>query len=233
MDILKQSLLEWNISLTEHQTAQFEKYYELLIQKNQVMNLTAITDKAEVQEKHFLDSLALTQAMPLRGDERLIDIGTGAGFPGVPLKILYPDLQVVLADALLKRVGFLNEVIGELALDGITAVHARAENLGQDPNCRETFELCVSRAVAPLNLLAEYCLPMVRTGGFFVAYKAVTAKEELCEAGHAIEVLGGGTAEIREMIIGPSRLARSLVILPKTGSTPPKYPRAKAGKKPL
>lgn len=233
MDILKQYLLKWNIPLTADQEEQFRTYYELLISKNRVMNLTAITDRAEVQEKHFLDSLALTQANPLRGDEKLIDIGTGAGFPGIPLKIIYPGLQMVLADALLKRVGFLNEVIEKLSLSGITAVHARAELLGQDPDHREKYDLCVSRAVAPLNLLAEYCLPMVKPGGCFAAYKAVTAEEEVREAQNALLVLGGGPAEITEMKVGPSGLIRSLIIVPKERSTPDKYPRAKAAKKPL
>ena len=233
MRILTEYLEKWNITLSESQVQQFEDYYELLIRRNEVMNLTAITDRAEVQEKHFLDSLALTLAVPLRGDESLIDIGTGAGFPGIPLKIAFPEMKIILADALHKRVGFLNEVIDRLSLDGITAVHARAEDLGHDPAYRESFDLCVSRAVAPLNLLSEYCLPLVKRGGLFAAYKSVNVREEAEQAGRAFTELGGGPARISELTLGPSNLPRSFVIVPKTGTTPEKYPRAKAKKKPL
>ena len=235
MEILTRGLEKWNIALTDRQISQFERYYELLIQKNEVMNLTAITDRAEVQEKHFLDSLALTQAVSLSGRETVIDVGTGAGFPGIPLKILFPEMKIVLADALQKRIGFLQEVIETLELADITTVHGRAEDLGHDPLYREQFDLCVSRAVAPLNILSEYCLPFVKTGGIFAAYKAAAAKEELQEAEHALEVLAGGEAQIKELNVGPSGLNRSFAVIKKTGVTPEKYPRAagKVKKKPL
>lgn len=233
MKLLQQYLLPWNISLNPRQEAQFELYYEMLIQKNQVMNLTAITEKAEVQERHFLDSLAISQAIKLTGTESLIDLGTGAGFPGIPLKILYPELNIVLADALQKRVGFLNEVITKLELSKITAIHARAEDLGHDDSYRERFDLCVSRAVASLNLLAEYCLPFVRIGGIFAAYKSVSADQEMQEAAQALQILGGGNVRISKQIIGPSQLSRSLILVEKSSGTPLKYPRAKAQKKPL
>ena len=231
--MLKDDLERWKLPLSSRQEEQFEIYYDLLIRRNEVMNLTAITEKTEVYEKHFLDSLALTQALSFRGDESLIDLGTGAGFPGIPLKILFPDLSVVLADALLKRVGFLNEVIEALKLEKITAVHSRAEDLGHDPAFREKSDFCVSRAVAPLNILAEYCLPLVKTGGVFAAYKSAAAKEEAEEANNAFMLLGGGHVEIREMTIGPSRLLRSFVLVEKSAETPAKYPRAKIKKKPL
>lgn len=233
MRILTEYLKKWNIPLSDTQVRQFKDYYDILIRQNEVMNLTAITESEEVQEKHFLDSLALSQVISLRGDESLIDIGTGAGFPGIPLKIVFPEMQIVLADALQKRVGFLNEVIGRLSLRGISAVHARAEDLGHDPAYRESFDLCVSRAVASLNLLSEYCLPLVKQGGLFAAYKSVNVREEADRAWHAITELGGGPAGIHELTLGPSNLPRTFVIIQKNGTTPEKYPRAKAKKKPL
>lgn len=235
MEILRQTLNMWGISLSERQEEQFERYYMLLIQKNSVMNLTAITEKPEVEEKHFLDSLALTQAFQINGNESMIDLGTGAGFPGIPLKILFPDLHVVLADALDKRVGFLNDVIKELNLSDIAAVHARAEDLGHESGYRERFDLCVSRAVAALPVLAEYCLPLVKRGGIFAAYKSSRAEEEAESAQNAFEILGAGSSKIAQVSIGPSGYCRNLILVPKTSNTPEKYPRAagKIKKKPL
>ncbi len=235
MDKLRYYLKQWNIELSEEQEAQFERYYALLVRKNDVMNLTAITEKSEVEEKHFLDSLALTQALELKGNESLIDVGTGAGFPGLPLKILFPELKVVLADALQKRVRFLQEAIDDLMLTGITAIHARAEELGQDPQYRGQFDLCVSRAVAELPVLCEYCLPLVKPGGVFVSYKSRKTEEELALAASALEILGAVHESTASLILGPSGLERSLVVIRKTTETPEKYPRAagKIKKKPL
>lgn len=235
MELLRRYLSEWNITLTETQEKQFMRYYELLTERNTVMNLTAITEQEEVEEKHFLDSLALTQVLPLTGRESLIDVGTGAGFPGIPLKILFPEMTVVLADALQKRVGFLREVIQELQLAGVAAIHARAEDLGHDPAYRERFDLCVSRAVAELDVLSEYCLPLVKQGGSFAAYKSKTAVEETAAAAAAVTVLGGSAEEIRSLTIGPSALSRTFVLIRKTAPTPDKYPRpaGKIKKRPL
>ena len=224
-----------NMQLSEEQNEQFEKYFGLLVSWNEKINLTAITEKPEVYEKHFLDSVSLKAALNLSEYKTLIDIGTGAGFPGLPLKIMFPHLKVTLADALQKRVDFLNLVIRELGLTDISAIHARAEELGQDKDHREKYDLCVSRAVAALPLLCEYCLPLVRCGGVFAAYKSVTAKEELEAAGKAIEILGGEGRGVFEMTIGPSGLSRSMILIDKIKAAPEKYPRAagKAKKKPL
>ncbi len=235
MNLLRNYLEQWNLPLSSLQEERFGQYYELLIEWNRVMNLTAITELPEVEEKHFLDSLALTQALPLSGTESLIDIGTGAGFPGLPLKILFPEMKMVLADALQKRVDFLNEVIHRLQLENITAVHARAEELAHDAKYREAFDLCVSRAVAPLPILLEYCLPFVRTDGIFAAYKSLAAEDELASSGNALSVLGGTPENSRSITLGPSDLSRTILLIRKTGATPEKYPRAagKVKKKPL
>ena len=235
MEILKEYLGKWNIKLSAAQEEQFERYYELLVRKNEVMNLTAITEKAEVEVKHFLDSLALTQAVPLTGEETVIDIGTGAGFPGIPLKILFPKMKIVLADALQKRVGFLNEVIDDLMLTDICAIHARAEELGHDGQYRERFDLCVSRAVAELPQLSEYCLPLVKPGGLFIPYKSRKTDEEIEDASGAIRELGAECEGIKQLFIGPDQLERTLILLRKTAPTPDKYPRSagKIKKKPL
>lgn len=229
MQVLKSGLEKWKIELSSEQEEQFQLYYELLVKKNEVMNLTAITEKEEVEEKHFLDSLALTQALPLTGEESLIDVGTGAGFPGIPLKILFPEMKIVLADALQKRVGFLNDVIDRLMLTNIRAVHARAEELGQDPDYRERFDLCVSRAVAELPQLSEYCIPLVKTGGAFVPYKSRRTEEEIELSKNAFLTLGAEYEATKALVLGPSALERNLIIIRKISATPEKYPR-KAGK---
>lgn len=213
----------------------FEKYYEMLVDRNRVMNLTAITERSEVEEKHFLDSIALADAADLSGEKSLIDVGTGAGFPGLPLKILFPNLDIVLIDSLQKRVDFLNEVIGELGLSGIRALHFRAEEAARQSEYREQFDFCVSRAVAELPVLAEYCLPFVKQGGLFISYKSRTAEEEAAAAQNAFAVLGGTLSEVRTFPLGAAGLLRSFVLVAKTASTPEKYPRAagKVRKKPL
>lgn len=173
--------------LTSQQLEQFQKYYEMLVEVNQVMNLTAITEECEVAVKHFADSLTLLSYIDKLGAKSLADIGTGAGFPGIPLKIARPELSVTLIDSLEKRVNFLNSVISALGLTGITAVHARAEDAGRDSGYRSRFDVAVARAVAPMNILSEYCLPFVRQGGHFIAMKG-PAEESY---GRALSVLGG------------------------------------------
>lgn len=217
---------ELDLELTDRQAEQFNCYYELLVEKNKVMNLTAITEFEDVLVKHFLDSLMICKVG--RPEGRLIDVGTGAGFPGIPLKIVYPDLQVVLLDSLNKRVGFLNEVIEKLELTGIETVHGRAEDFGKMDRYREQFDFCVSRAVANLASLAEYCLPFVRVGGYFFGYKAGNVQEELDGARRAIEVLGGKIEEKAELMIPGTDVSRCLVKVRKVKNTGKKYPR-KAG----
>lgn len=168
MKEIQRLFAEYGAVLSEKQADQYEQYYEMLVEKNKVMNLTAITDYEDVLIKHFLDSISIIRCMDLSGQKKLIDVGTGAGFPGIPLKILYPDLQVTLMDSLNKRILFLEDVCRELKLDGIQAVHARAEDLGRDKNYREQYDCCVSRAVANLSTLAEYCIPFVKCAGLFV-----------------------------------------------------------------
>ncbi|WP_343210227.1 16S rRNA (guanine(527)-N(7))-methyltransferase RsmG [Anaerolentibacter hominis] len=236
---LNDYLNDWDMFLTDAQEKQFQKYYELLTEKNKVMNLTAITEYEEVKLKHFVDSLSLIKAkryLPASMEGlRLIDVGTGAGFPGIPLKIYYPELEVVLMDSLNKRIGFLNEVIQELGLHGITAVHSRAEELAHKVEFREQYNICTSRAVANLATLSEYCLPFLRIGGVFISYKSGNISEELDSSKKAIQILGGKIKGIQEFTLPGNEIARSLVVIEKVKHTGKKYPRTpgKPGKEPI
>lgn len=214
------------IELSNQQLEQFITYYEMLMEKNKVMNLTAITDFDEVIEKHFEDSLSLIQAVELKNPQTVIDLGTGAGFPGIPLKIVFPQLMITLADSLNKRILFLEDVIYELGLTDIETVHGRAEDLAKNVKFREQFDLCVSRAVANLSTLSEYCLPFVKIGGKFVSYKAGECDEEVAASKSSIFLLGGKINEIKKFELGDSK--RAFVVIDKVKGTPKKYPR-KAG----
>lgn len=214
------------IELSDEQLEQFLTYYEMLIEKNKVMNLTTITDFDEVIEKHFEDSLSLIQAVDLEKSQAVMDLGTGAGFPGIPLKIAFPNLQITLADSLNKRILFLDDVIRELGLTGIDTVHGRAEDLAKNSDYREKFDLCVSRAVANLSTLSEYCLPFVKIGGKFISYKAGECDEEVAASKSSIFLLGGKISDIKKFELGES--GRAFVIIDKVSGTPKKYPR-KAG----
>ncbi len=225
-------LKEWNIDLNDMKLKQLEKYYEMLIEKNKVMNLTAITEYEDVLKKHFLDSLALNQIIKLKGKKiKVLDMGTGAGFPGIPLKIAFPELEITLMDSLNKRIVFLQEVISELGLTGIVAVHGRAEEAALKVEYREKFDFCVSRAVARLVSLTEFCLPFVKQGGHFIPYKSGEIEEELQEAKFAIRELGGEYRETYKYQLPNSDIDRTLIKIEKVKQTPKKYPRA--GGKPL
>lgn len=221
-------LKNWNITLTDLQLNRFAQYYEMLIEKNKVMNLTAITEFDEVIEKHFLDSISLGAVINLTQPLKVLDLGTGAGFPGIPLKIVYPDLQITLADSLNKRILFLQEVIEALGLEGIEAVHGRAEEMARNVTFREQYDLCVSRAVANLSTLSEYCLPFVVTGGKFIPYKSGEITEEVENAKNAVSRLGGSISDIHKFSFGENDLHRSFVMIDKVKKTPKTYPR-KAG----
>lgn len=228
-------LQKLKIELTEEQLQQFEQYYDLLIEWNAVMNLTAITEYEEVITKHFLDSLALVKAEKKLNGKKLLDLGTGAGFPGIPLKIAFPELEILLVDSLNKRINFLNEVISRLSLIGIKALHARAEELGRKEEYREKFDLCVSRAVARLASLSEYCIPFVKRQGYFIPYKSGKGAEELKEAAYAITVLGAEVEKTVTFQLPESDMERSLILIKKIKETPKIYPRGggKPSKQPL
>ena len=222
-----------SITLSDEQLEQFRIYYEMLVEKNKVMNLTGITEWDEVLEKHFLDSISLIRAIDLDKELTVMDMGTGAGFPGIPLKIAFPKLKITLADSLNKRVLFLQEVIDALKLEGIEAVHGRAEDLARDKNYREQYDLSVSRAVANLSTLSEYCLPFVKIGGKFISYKSGEVAEEIDNSKSAVFLLGGKIKDTVKFELGES--GRSFIIIDKVNGTPKTYPR-KAGtpsKKPL
>lgn len=224
---------EISIDLTEKQLEQFRIYYDMLVEKNKVMNLTGITEWEEVLEKHFLDSISLIRAVDLKQTLTVMDMGTGAGFPGIPLKIAFPNLKVTLADSLNKRVLFLQEVIDALKLEDIEAIHGRAEDLARDIKYREKYDLSVSRAVANLSTLSEYCLPFVKIGGQFISYKSGEIEEEVSTSKSAVFLLGGKIKDIVKFELGES--GRSFIIIDKVNGTPKTYPR-KAGipsKKPL
>lgn len=222
----KASLL--GISLTEKQCQQFQMYYDFLIEKNKVINLTAITEKKEVIDKHFMDSLALASKFDLNKKWKILDLGTGAGFPGIPLKIAFPHLEVTLLDSLNKRIRFLDEVIEMLLLSDITAIHGRAEDFAKKGKLRNQFDLCVSRAVANLSSLSEYCIPYLNKGGYFISYKSGNVEDELKQAQNAIHILGGKLKEVKEFHIPETDISRTFVIIEKRKETPNKYPR-KAG----
>ncbi len=218
---------------TDRQISQLEQFYQLLSEKNKVMNLTALVEPQDFLEKHLRDSLLLHRHFQFEPGTRLIDVGTGAGFPGIPIAVMEPELTVVLLDSLTKRIHFLEEVIAALDLKNAKVLNSRAESAGRQPELRESFDYCVSRAVSHLNKLSEYCLPLVRPGGYFIPYKAEKVLAELPESERAISLLGGEMTAMEEDRILDAR--RFFPLIRKQKKTPPEYPRnsEKIAKKPL
>lgn len=224
----EKDLEAFQVKLKDKQIKQFIRYYELLVEWNHFMNLTAITEYDEVMKKHFVDSLSLIKAFDVTKEATVIDVGTGAGFPGLALKIAYPTLKVTLLDSLNKRINFLNEVIMQLGLTGIETIHGRAEDYAKPGKLREKYDLCVSRAVANLSTLSEYCLPYVKVGGKFIAYKSEKMEEEINSAKKAINILGGKIEKCEEFYLPESDIYRNLIVISKNKATAKKFPR-KAG----
>ena len=242
-EILKKVFNDIGVDISDIQIYQFQRYYEMLIDVNKNMNLTAITDEKDVIIKHFLDSISIIAFKELDFINKVnkmditsvIDIGTGAGFPGIPLKIMFPSLNITLVDSLNKRVNFLNSVIQEFKLEKIVAIHARAEEIAKDDAYREKYDLCVSRAVANLAALSEYCLPFVRVNKYFVPYKSQKLDEEILHGKKCISVMGGKIIDKYKFILPETDNERSFIFIKKIKNTPKKYPRSgnKPSKEPI
>lgn len=213
------------VDLSDIQLNQFELYYQMLIKKNKVMNLTSIIEEDEVIDKHFIDSLTCKRVIDISDVDHVIDVGTGAGFPGIPLKIAYPDTEFVLVDSLKKRICFLEEVTEKLGLTGIKAIHGRAEDLGRDKKYRDSFDLCLSRAVANLNTLTEYCIPFVKVNGFFISYKSRKGLEEVKNLDNCMKLLGSDIVKIDQFTLSDIETERVLIKIKKLKTTSKKYPR--------
>lgn len=219
------ALNEQNIKLDDNQITQFDQYFNMLIEWNEKMNLTAITEESEVYLKHFFDSISSSFYYDFNEVETVCDIGAGAGFPSIPLKICYPHLKVTIVDSLKKRITFLNELAAELNLTNVNFVHSRAEDFGQNKENREAYDVVTARAVARTNVLSEYCLPLCKVEGSFIAMKGSLADEELAEANKAIKILGGQIKEEIKFTLPIENSERSIVIIDKVKNTPKKYPR--------
>ena len=225
-NIMKTNVKLLSIELSDVQLEQFYQYMNILIEWNKVMNLTGITAPEEIITKHFIDSLTVLNK--INRNDRIIDVGTGAGFPGIPIKIAFPETKIVLLDSLNKRINFLNEVISVLKLDKIKTIHGRAEDYGKDKKYREMYDVSIARAVAPLNILLEYLIPFTKVGGKSLCMKGANSEEEICSSKRAIEILGGKLVHTEEFFIPGTDMKRRIVEIEKTKKTETKYPR-KAG----
>ncbi len=226
MNLLKETLERLELPSDDKMLEKFQQYMEGILEWNEKINLTAITDREEFVVKHFVDSLLCCNFAEYRSAKRVIDVGTGAGFPGIPLAIVSPDKEFILADSLNKRLKVVSELAGSLHLSNVTTIHGRAEELGRNKAYRESFDLCVSRAVANMSVLAEYCLPFLKRGGYFLAYKGPDSGEEVRQAEKAISLLGGRCLRIEEVPV--QDFNHNIVVMEKIKSTPAKFPR-KAG----
>lgn len=238
VDKFSQALAGKGIELNSEQLSQFEKYYQILVEWNEHTNLTAITERDEVYLKHFYDSLMPLWLAEDKFEEeglKLADVGAGAGFPSIPLKIVRPDIELVIIDSLNKRINFLNHLVAELGLSGVTPVHARAEEAGQNPDYRGQFDLVTARAVAALNVLSEYCLPLVKKGGYFIALKGQGGQEEVNDAENALRMLGAKFEGIEIEDLPNNGGERSIITIRQALDMPKKYPRraGQPSKKPL
>lgn len=221
----KQALAELGFNLTPAQEQQFQLYFKLLVEWNEKINLTALTTEADVYEKHFYDSVVLGNYEELDPKGSLCDVGSGAGFPSLPLKIIYPELKVIIVDSLNKRIKVLEDIVAQLGLEDVKLYHARAEEFGQNPEFREQFDCVTARAVARLNILSELCVPLVKVGGKFIALKAKQGQQELVEAQKALKTLGAKYVEVFHFALPISQETRELYIFEKVNKTPKKYPR--------
>lgn len=224
-DMLEQEVHKLGYEFSDGIYNKFMKYMEMIKYYNKRINITAITEDKEIVIKHFIDSLEIFEFEKIKDCSSVIDVGTGGGFPGIPMKILNDSFNVTLLDSLNKRIKFLNEVITELNLKNIQAIHGRAEDYGKNNKYRQKFDIAVSRAVANLRVLSEYCLPFVKKGGYFIALKGPSVDEELKNAHKIIEVLGGKIYKIKKLSILNTDLKHNLVIIKKEKDTPKKYPR--------
>ena len=233
-EILEKQCALAGISLGQTQLLQFARYFDLLTETNKVMNLTTLTSPQDVAVKHYIDSLQCYDKALMKG-KKVIDVGTGAGFPGIPLKIYDPSLQLILLDSLEKRLKFLQETVRQLQLQNVSFEHMRAEDAGRDKKLRGQADIAVSRAVARLSVLAEYCLPLVKKDGFFIALKGSKYKEELLEGEKALRILGGRVTSVKEVELPGLNDGRAIIVIQKIKDTPSVYPRKAGlpGKNPL
>lgn len=223
--MLKNKLDALGIEIDENQLEKFDKFTELMLYWNERISLTSITDEEEIIDKHYVDSLTLLKTDLIEGNLKVLDLGTGGGYPGIPLKIMRNDLKMTLLDSRLKKIEYLETIVGDLGFDDLELIHGRAENLGQDQAYREAYDLVLSRAVANLSSLAEYCLPFLKIGGFFIAMKGSDYETEVNDAKKAIKKFGGQIQEIIDIQIPETDITHALVIIKKERSTPNKYPR--------
>ncbi|MCX7885118.1 MAG: 16S rRNA (guanine(527)-N(7))-methyltransferase RsmG [Caloramator sp.] len=235
IELMKKGCKIYGIDIEDEKIEKFIKYKEMLKQWNEKINLTAITEDEGIIKKHFLDSISIFSSGVIKENHYVIDIGTGAGFPGIPMKIMMPSLNVLLLDSLNKRINFLNEVIKELSLNNIKAIHGRAEDIVRESEYREKFDIVTARAVANLTILSEYCIPYIKVGGYFIAMKGPSSDDEIRESKNAIGTLGGKLKEIVDVKIYDEQMQHKLVIVEKVKSTDKKYPRkaAQIEKRPL